>query len=89
MRTSMEALTLAKELGLNPEAIRQAMFDCSGDSWALRRLDRINPAWPGKDMQNAVILSESANSGFPMISLMDELASNLSREAVDDLLSQK
>ena len=84
MRTGMEVLTLAKELGLDPEAIRHAMFDCSGDSWALRRLDRINPAWPAKDMQNAIILSESANSGFPMISLMSELASNLSQEAVDD-----
>ena len=88
MRTGIEVLTLAKELGLDPETIRQAMFDCSGDSWALRRLDRIKPAWPGKDMQNAMILSESANSGFPMISLMAELASNLSREAVDDLLDQ-
>ena len=89
MRTGMEVLTLAKELGLDPEAIRHAMFDCSGDSWALRRLDRINPAWPGKDMQNAMILSESANSGFPMISLMAELAPSLSQEAVDDLLEHK
>ena len=89
MQTSLEVLSLSSALGLDPEAIREAMYDCSGDSWALRQLDRINPAWPVKDMINALDLAKSVNEEMPMAELMGKLAGQLSQETVNKILSGK
>ena len=87
MRTSIEVLRMAKDLGLDPEAMRQAMFDCSGDSWALRRLPKIQPSWPVKDMKNAMALADRAGTDIPMTALMADLAETLTQQAVNDLLN--
>jgi len=86
MRTTLEVLTLAKDLELDPESMRRAMFDCSGDSWALRRLDKINPAWPVKDMNNAMALADKIGCTMPMTALMAKLSATLTQEAVEELL---
>ncbi|MBT3916821.1 MAG: NAD(P)-dependent oxidoreductase [Rhodospirillaceae bacterium] len=86
MQTSLEVLSLTRSLGLDPEAIREAMYDCSGDSWALRQLDRINPAWPVKDMINAMELAASVGEKMPMSQLMKDMAGQLSQEAANKIL---
>jgi len=89
MRTTMEVLGMAKDLGLDPEAMRQAMFDCSGDSWALRRLPKIQPSWPVKDMKNAMVLANQAGTDIPMTAIMADLAATLTQQAVVELLNGK
>lgn len=88
MRMSMEVLGLAKSLDLDPETMRQAMFDCSGDSWALRRLPKMNPTWPVKDLKNAMILAKEVGPEMSMTSLLTELAESLTKQAVQELLGE-
>jgi 3-hydroxyisobutyrate dehydrogenase-like beta-hydroxyacid dehydrogenase len=86
MQTTMEVLSMSKDLGLDAEAMRKAMYDCSGDSWALRRLPLINPAWPVKDMKNAMVIRDQTGTAMPMSALMADLADGLSMDAVAKLL---
>ena len=89
MQTSLEVLALARRLGLDPEAMREALYDCSADSWALRHLHALYPAWPVKDMNNALALAKQAGADMPVAELMGKLAESLTQARAEEVLFGK
>lgn len=81
-----EALGLGARLGVKPAALRHALKDCSADSWVLRRLDRIQPTWPAKDMSVALALAEEAGLALPLMRTVAAEVRRHDRPALDRLL---
>ncbi|MGH6946606.1 MAG: NAD(P)-dependent oxidoreductase [Kiloniellales bacterium] len=81
-----EALGLGARLGVEPAALRRALKDCSADSWVLRRLDRIQPTWPAKDMRVALAIAEEAGLALPLMQTAAAEVGHYDRSALDRLL---
>ncbi len=87
LAASAEALRFGARHGLEPKRLREALFDCSADSWVLRELPRIQPVWPVKDMGNALVMAAEAGLQMPLAETVAQTIGALDRAALDALLA--
>ena len=87
LKAALEALDLGRRLGIAPAAPRRALYDCSADSWVLRELDRIQPTWPGKDLDNAMTLAGTVGLSMPLAERT--AAAWPSRDQIDKILASE
>ncbi len=81
-----ESLEFGVRLGVDPARLRDALFDCSADSWVLRELEFILPTWPAKDMENALRMAKESGLDLPLAERVAELVAAVDRPAMDRLL---
>jgi len=79
LESAIEALTLGRAYGLDAEALRQALLDCSAESWVLRELQLIQPTWPAKDLENVAHMAEAMHIDMPLVDRLRELAESINR----------
>ena len=82
-----ESLRFATKLGADPAALRDAMMDCSADSWVLREFDRIVPTWPAKDMKNALAMAAAAGIELPLMNRVAEEIGACDQETLNRILA--
>lgn len=87
LESAIEALSLGRAYGLDAEALRRALLDCSADSWVLRELHLIEPTWPAKDLENVARMAELAKVDMPLVARLTELAGSLTRRRITGLFS--
>jgi 3-hydroxyisobutyrate dehydrogenase-like beta-hydroxyacid dehydrogenase len=85
---ALEALALGRAYGLDAEALRGALLDCSADSWVLRELHNIEPTWPAKDLENVERMAKTAKLDLPLVERLHELADNLTRQRITRLFGK-
>ena len=86
LESAIEALKLGRAYGLDAERLRQALLDCSADSWVLRELHLIVPTWPAKDLENVVRMAEAVRLDMPLVERLADLAGDLNkRERITSL----
>lgn len=86
LESAIEALTLGRAYGLDAEALRRALLDCSAESWVLRELQLIQPTWPAKDLENAAHMAEAVHIDMPLVDRLRELAGDIGqRERITEL----
>ncbi len=79
LESAIEALELGRAYGLDAEALRQALLNCSAASWVLRELRLIQPTWPAKDLENVAHMAEAMHIDMPLVDRLRELAGSISR----------
>ncbi|HSG95048.1 MAG TPA: NAD(P)-dependent oxidoreductase [Afifellaceae bacterium] len=79
LESAIEALTLGRAYGLDAEALRQALLDCSAESWVLRELQLIQPIWPAKDLENVAHMAEAKHIDMPLVDRLRDLAGNINK----------
>ncbi len=82
-----EALRLGARLGTDPAVLREAMQDCSADSWVLREFDRIVPTWPAKDMENALATAAAAGIDLPLMAVVAAQVGAYDRNVLNRILA--
>ncbi len=82
-----EALRLAARLGTDPAVLREAMRDCSADSWVLREFDRIVPTWPAKDMEIALAVAATAGIDLPLMATVATQVGSYDRNVLNRILA--
>jgi len=82
---ALEALALGQAYGLDAEALRGALLDCSADSWVLRELHDVVPTWPAKDLENVERMAKTAKLDMPLVERLHELADRLTRQRITGL----
>jgi 3-hydroxyisobutyrate dehydrogenase-like beta-hydroxyacid dehydrogenase len=85
---ALEALALGRAYGLDAEALRGALLDCSADSWVLRELHDIEPTWPAKDLENVERMAKMAKLDMPLVERLHELAERLTRQRITGLFGK-
>jgi 3-hydroxyisobutyrate dehydrogenase-like beta-hydroxyacid dehydrogenase len=85
---ALEALALGRAYGLDAEALRGALLDCSADSWVLRELHNIEPTWPAKDLENVERMAKMAKLDMPLVERLHELAERLTRQRITGLFGK-
>lgn len=88
LESAIEALSLGRAYGLDPEALRRALLDCSADSWVLRELHLIEPTWPAKDLENVARMAETARVDMPLVARLIELAGSLTRRRITGMFAK-
>ncbi len=81
-----EALGLAATLGLEPAKLRDALLDCSADSWVLREFEQVKPVWPAKDMANALKIASQAGAAMPLATRVAECVNAIDEAALHRLI---
>jgi 3-hydroxyisobutyrate dehydrogenase-like beta-hydroxyacid dehydrogenase len=90
LESAIEALALGRAYGLDGEALRQALLDCSAESWVLRELQLIQPTWPAKDLENVARMAEAVRLDMPLVDRLRELAGSINqRERITELFANK
>jgi 3-hydroxyisobutyrate dehydrogenase-like beta-hydroxyacid dehydrogenase len=87
LAAAAESLALGTRLGLDIDRLRDALADCSADSWALRRIGQIQPTWPCKDLENALASAVDAGVSLPLAERVAEVIGSWDRPALDALLA--
>ena len=82
LRADYEALRLGRALGVEPEAIREAVALGSGANRPLEEWGQHRLRWPTKDLEVALALAKEAGLELPFVSTLPALLDALS---VDDL----
>lgn len=82
-----ESLRFAARLGADPAILREAMMECSADSWVLREFGRIVPTWPAKDMENALAMAASAGIALPLMNRVAEEIGACDQETLNGILA--
>ena len=86
LESAIEALALGRAYGLDAETLRQALLDCSAESWVLRELQLIQPTWPAKDLENVARMAEAVHIEMPLVDRLRELAGDIKqRERITEL----
>ncbi len=90
LESAIEALTLGRAYGLDVEALRRALLDCSADSWVLRELRLIQPTWPAKDLANVAHMAKKMRMDMPLVDRLRELAEDTDqRERISELFQDQ
>jgi 3-hydroxyisobutyrate dehydrogenase-like beta-hydroxyacid dehydrogenase len=82
IRADVEALRLGRALGVEPEALRQALTLGSGANRPLEEWGKHRLRWPDKDLEIALALAQEAGVYAPLIAMLRPLLAELT---VDDL----
>ena len=82
-----ESLEYGGRLGVDPARLRDALLDCSADSWVLRELELIQPTWPAKDMENALRMAKERGLDLPLGEKVAELVAAVDRPAIKRLFA--
>jgi 3-hydroxyisobutyrate dehydrogenase-like beta-hydroxyacid dehydrogenase len=85
IRADVEALRLARSLGIQPSKLRSVLNAGTGGNqvladWGLHRL-----RWPKKDLEVALALAEDAGVDVPFVRALQPLMDELTRADLDDL----
>lgn len=87
MSANMEALTLAKALGMNIPKLIEALAHSSGANSSLSRWGQSTGKWAEKDMDVALDLAQQARVPVPLNGLVDQLMKNINQEKMRALLA--
>jgi 3-hydroxyisobutyrate dehydrogenase-like beta-hydroxyacid dehydrogenase len=87
MSANFEALTLAKQLGVNLPALIEALGHGSGANWSLSRWGKSTGKWAEKDMDVALELAQAAKVPMPLGALVDQLMKGINQERMRALLT--
>ena len=87
MSANMEALTLAKQLGVDVPRMIEALGQGSGANWSLSRWGKSTGKWAEKDMDVALELAQAAKVPVPLAGLVDQLMKSVNQERMKALLS--
>jgi 3-hydroxyisobutyrate dehydrogenase-like beta-hydroxyacid dehydrogenase len=90
LESAVEALSLGRAYGLEAETLRQALLDCSAESWVLRQLRLIQPTWPAKDLENVALMADAVHIDMPLVDRLRELAGDINqRERITALFRNR
>ena len=81
-----EALSFAKQLGVDLPRLIEAMAHSSGANWALARWGKSTGKWAEKDMDVALELAQEAKLPMPLAALVDQLMKGMNQEKMRALL---
>ncbi len=81
-----EALSFAKQLGVNLPRLIEAMGHSSGANWALARWGKSTGKWAEKDMDVALELAQDVKLPMPLAALVDQLMKGMNQEKMRALL---
>ena len=81
-----EALSFAKQLGVNLPRLIEAMGYSSGANWALARWGKSTGKWAEKDMDVALELAQDVKVPMPLAALVDQLMKGMNQEKMRALL---
>jgi 3-hydroxyisobutyrate dehydrogenase-like beta-hydroxyacid dehydrogenase len=87
MVANFEALTLAKQLGMDIPKLATALGHGSGANWSLSRWGKSTGKWAEKDMDTALELAQAAKVPMPLGGLVDQLVKGITQEKMKALLS--
>jgi len=87
MCANMEALTLAKTLGVDVPRLVEALGHGSGANWSLSRWGKSTGKWAEKDMDVALDMAQQARLPMPLAGLVDQLVKTINQERMRALLS--
>lgn len=85
IRANYEALTLARELGVQPGKLRAFLNIGSGANRPLAEWGAQRLRWPKKDLEVALALAEDAGVDLPLIKSLQPLMAELTVEDLADL----
>jgi 3-hydroxyisobutyrate dehydrogenase-like beta-hydroxyacid dehydrogenase len=87
MAANFEALTLARQTGVDLPALVEALRHGSGANWSLSRWGKSTGKWAEKDMDVALDMAQSARVPAPLAGLVDQLMKSINQERMRALLS--
>jgi 3-hydroxyisobutyrate dehydrogenase-like beta-hydroxyacid dehydrogenase len=87
MVANFEALTLAKQLGMDIPKLVTALGHGSGANWSLSRWGKSTGKWAEKDMDTALELAQAAKVPVPLGGLVDQLVKGINQERMKALLA--
>lgn len=86
IRADLEALRLARALGVEPAPLRRALALGSGANRPLAEWGEHRLRWPGKDLEVALALAAEAGVETPLVAALPDLMAELSAEDLRELL---
>jgi len=86
IRADVEALRLGRALGVEPEALREALALGSGANRPLEEWGKHRLRWPDKDLEIALALAQEAGVYAPLIAMLRPLLAELTVDDLADLL---
>jgi 3-hydroxyisobutyrate dehydrogenase-like beta-hydroxyacid dehydrogenase len=87
MVANFEALSFAKQLGVDVPRLIEALGHGSGANWSLSRWGKSTGKWAEKDMDVALELAQEAKMPMPLAGLVDQLVKHINQEKMRALLS--
>ena len=85
IRADVEALRLGRALGVEPQALRDAMAIGSGANRPLEEWGKHRLRWPHKDLEVALAVAEEAGVEMPLVERLAELMRELTVEDLHEL----
>ena len=86
IRADVEAQRLARALGVEPAALREALALGSGANRPLAEWGKHRLRWPHKDLEVALAIAAEAGVELPLVSQLPQLMEELRVEDLHDLL---
>jgi 3-hydroxyisobutyrate dehydrogenase-like beta-hydroxyacid dehydrogenase len=86
IRADVEALRLGRALGVEPEALREALALGSGANRPLEEWGKHRLRWPEKDLEIALALAQETGVEAPLIAQLRPLMAELSVDDLGELL---
>ena len=83
---NFEALTLARQSGIDLPKLVEALGSGSGANWSLSRWGKSTGKWAEKDMDVALELAQTAKVPAPLAALVDQLVKSINQERMKALL---
>jgi 3-hydroxyisobutyrate dehydrogenase-like beta-hydroxyacid dehydrogenase len=87
MAANFEALTLARQTGVDLPALVEALGHGSGANWSLSRWGKSTGKWAEKDMDVALDMAQATRVSAPLAALVDQLMKSINQERMKALLS--
>ena len=81
-----EALSLAREWGIDPRKMREVLLRCPASNQTLERWMTHNLTWPQKDLGTVLELAEEFKLAVPLHGLVKQLMMNLTKDMTHGLM---
>ncbi|CAN5529463.1 NAD(P)-dependent oxidoreductase [soil metagenome] len=86
---NFETLAIAKRYGVDPQRMREVLFNCPGDNGTLRRWESTRFTWQEKDMDFVTALAQDGGLILPLTGQVDQLIKTLTAADVAALLYEQ
>jgi 3-hydroxyisobutyrate dehydrogenase-like beta-hydroxyacid dehydrogenase len=85
----VEALSLGRELGVEPELLRAALMDAPPASRTLQEMQLMRLTWHHKDLANAMKMAGSVNVELPLATAVQEAMQHITVTDIADLYTPR
>lgn len=87
--SNVEALALAKRLGIDAQRMRDVLMKSPGNNGSLDELEHYGLTWHEKDMDLLLDMAQTAKLMMPLASLTDQIMKSITKKDTNELLFEE